>query len=70
VEFILKNPYLKRFLSEEHLMRSIAGSPTGHRETLEAIYLDTASMTCTEEIPAKVSRSDCPNLSSLMGNRV
>ena len=56
VESILKNPVLQPYFSAE--IRTPNGEllQNGRNETLEAIYLDTASLTCIDEIPTKVGK--------------
>ena len=46
---------LQPYLSAEAFVQAGGKGTIVRNETLEAIYLDTASLTCIDEIPEKVS---------------
>lgn len=54
VASLYKNPYLKDYLVPQEDGSSEQNNPTKAKKTLEAIYLDTASMLSVSQLPTKV----------------
>ena len=55
VDAVLRNPVLQPYISSDVLKNANVHRSAARQDVLEAIYLDTASMTNTFEIPSKVS---------------
>ena len=65
VEAVLRNPALQPFISSSVLKEAGVRCTVDRQDVLEAIYLDTASLTNTVEIPTKVNPLAVSSLSVL-----
>lgn len=57
LESLIKNPYIQRYLAAPSATKQNRGTSTDISRTLETIYLDTACMFSTSNVPTKVGRT-------------